>query len=204
MSRLLAGQPSPNQIETVLKAEVISLALLFEFDFVSGVVRLSNMNIPFTDPQGNIWEGLGELVQSPSFGGGVDELASYVEYELAIPKEFTEGADALSKSIPEVLRNKSEYVNRKATMYACVVDEHGNAVGVPFALTTGLMDKAVGSISLTSSHLKLTVESPFTTKVRPTKGRLTDADQRARHSGDKGLEFVSDLIQNGKQVVWIP
>lgn len=206
MSRLLAAQPDPSAVETVLARDVVSWALMLELQFVSGTIRLCNAAIPITDISGATWSGLGDLVGMSDIEGGPDTLAPLREYYLGIPWEFL-SADSIpaqaSARIPGLIGDAADYRGRPANLFAQlfdadVYDARGRAapVGVPIALDAGLMTNVGWSFGPGDGGVVLTlrVESVLARKGAPLFGLLTDRDQKRRYVDDEGLRYVPEVM----------
>ena len=205
MSRLLVNQPDPDAIVAALSDEVVHYALLAELRFLSGTVYLSNQQGEFTDALwGNTWRGLGDLVGMSDVSGGPDDLAPYREYLLGIPYDLLSDESEPTRAsarIPALIGNPGEYRNREAILYlqmfsTVTEDAHGRPamIGHPIALDVSLMSDVSWSYSPDLAVLKLKVEGLLSRKGAPLYGFLTDRNQKNRHPGDNGLNYVTEVM----------
>lgn len=195
MSVFLSTQTDPEAMMMALDGEVIRKAFMLEMDFVSGPVRVSDWNVPFT-AGGHEWTGLGDLVGMSEIGGGSD-LAPYREYQLGLPKDLVGYSEA---RIPELIGSRAEYLGRTARLWMQIfsqddLDEHGRRVplGEPFAMDYGIMSKMSASFVPGGAVVSLTVEGGLFRAGVPLSGYYTDRDQQRRHPGDLGLGFVVEV-----------
>lgn len=214
MSVYLSNQPNPDEVEAALRSEAVHSILLLEMRFASGTVYLSNALLPFTDSYwGYTWEGAGNVTAIGDVEGGPGNLAPYREYALGLPWSVLDsdeiGVNGMGR-IPQLIGNPSEYVNRAAILYEQVrsnttTDRHGRpkAVGIPTAIHFGIMDRVQASYSAQAAIITLSVEGPLARKGAPIYGNLTPRDQKRRHTGDKGLDYVPEVIStNPKWTDW--
>lgn len=206
MSVFLEGQSDPAAVLDALRAEHLQMALLLELQFASGTVYASNENLPYTDTNGQTWQGFGDLVAMNEITGGGDSLAPLREYQLGIPWSFLdddERAIVGMGRIPKLIGNRADYADRPAILYGQLFDvfsANRSAVGEPFALDTGLMDSVKAEYSPTMARITLTVESALARKGTPQYGFLTYQDQLRRHPTDEGLQFVPEVVST--EVQW--
>lgn len=93
-----------------------------------------------------------------------------------------------------------QYQGRKATVYLGYLDMTTyRLVDDPIVIYRGLMDSPTVKRGETTS-ITLTVESRFAQWDRPLIRRYNNEDQRARYSGDTGLQAVEQSTE--KQIVW--
>jgi hypothetical protein len=205
MSRYLAAHPDPAAVMAVLAREVFTEALLLELRFASGTVYLSNWVVPFTDTRdGHVWQGAGNLVSGSPVTGGDGDLAPVMEYTLGIPAELLSEGEAGEDGkglIPMLMLDRPEYVGRKAILWSQIFDDtvltpegQSTPVGYPVAEHAGLMDRASVTFAPGVALVTLTVESLLARKAQPAWGRLTARDQARRHSDDKGLDYVPEVV----------
>jgi hypothetical protein len=180
-------------------------------DFASGVRRICNQTVDFVDPQwGHTWTGYSGLVSMSDIAGGPQNLAPLRQYRLSAPYEFLTASERLDLQLglmPALVSDRPEYAERSARLWGQIVsddtlDELGRpaAIGIPFALHSGTMDRAVASFGPNEASVTLSVESIFARKGNPVYGRLTPRDQQLRFTGDNGLRFVPEVMNTSP--VW--
>ncbi len=92
------------------------------------------------------------------------------------------------------------YQGRTATLSVGYFDRTTNQlVADPTIIYRGRMDKPTVSRGKTCT-VNLTVESRFASWDRPLVRRYNDADQQLRYPGDKGLEYVEQIVE--RQIFW--
>jgi hypothetical protein len=149
---------------------------------------------------GFTWQGTGELIQVEGLDQPQGTGAPQTTFTLS-------GIDA---EIVTLARNASDRVkNRRVTVFVQFFQldptdanvEAWSTLDSPAALWTGRMDQMQYRISGTgSSSVTVTAESLWVNRSRPAFGLFSDADQKARFPGDRGLEQVADLVS--KSIRW--
>jgi hypothetical protein len=177
-------------IAAALKGEAVGLAILGDFDFADGSMRLW-LGDGVLDAGGHQWSGIGQW-------GGISSITSGAG-DAAVPVTFTlSGVDediALKVSAGPSVRG------RKVTISLQFFDGATMApLDAPVLFWTGRMDLVSTEFDATSSVVTVTAEGGFVKRSKARAGLLTDRDQQARFPGDLGLEFVPSVIN--KQVKW--
>lgn len=174
-------------IDAYLSGDTVRSALGVKLDFASESYRL------WTGPGelsagGEIWHGMAGF-------GGVDGLeqdsgggqANAVNLSLS-------GIDATL--LPAFRENfEAEAKGRRATVYLIFFRGTDDIpTDDPVALWSGVMRQPSITVAEDGTRtIAATCENLFAQRRRPRFGLLTDTDQRQRHPGDKGLEFVTGL-----------
>lgn len=180
--------------ETVAAAAAgrkVHAALLCFMDFKDDPVRWWR-GFGDLEAGGHTWQGLGQLVDIDGLGQAVGAVAP--------PTTFT--LSGVDRRIAGFVRNASEKVkDRRVIVYiqffatASTTDsELWAPLDQPNAVWTGRMDQIRYTTSGDQRTVTLTGESIWADRNRPPFGLLTDADQRARFSGDVGLGQVAGLV----------
>lgn len=174
--------------ETAIEQTNIAPIIFADLDFSSGHVRVHS-GIGTVTWGGYDWAGLG------AFGSvsGLEEKAELgrktVTYTLSgVPNDL-------------VGTVKSEYYQgRPDKVYLGFFDTTTYQLTAdPELLHSGLMDTARTKVG-SECVVTITSESRMAAWGRPVVRRYTDAEQQARFTGDKGLEFISQAAQ--KEIVW--
>lgn len=201
MSLFLADQPDPAAVLAALDRETVSRALMLEMRFASQTVRISDWAVPFQDGRwGHSWVAGRGLVGMADVDLAEAELAPLREYSLGIPTEWMGAEDqARIGMLPELIGRRAEYAGRDAILMMQLFegeDAQGRAapLGWPFALDWSLMDRVSASFTVERITLTLGCESLMARKGAPQFGMLTHRDQMRRHSGDRGLRFVPEVM----------
>lgn len=81
-------------------------------------------------------------------------------------------------------------------------EHQGRLIGNPISMFVGKMRDMDSTSSAESRNIELEAYGRLSRQAKPPFGRWTDADQRARYSGDTGLSEIASL--KDKAIVWIP
>lgn len=174
------------QMQAWLRRPNISAILMTELDFASGLLRLHS-GVGDALYQGHVYKGTGVLgtVGSVSQNGQVQPHRLRLTLS-GIPQELA--AIALNE----------HYQNRSGRLYLAALDDFCQIV-TRDTLFAGRMD--VMNIRLANpSTIQLDLNSRGVDWKNPRNARYTDADQQARHPGDKFFEFVSQMAE--KEIHW--
>lgn len=201
MSIFLDNQPDAAAVTSALSRESVGAILLAEFQFASGTKYITNMMGRFIDPLwGRTWLGYGALVGVSSISVDDDSIPGAIKYTLNVPREVS-GEAVSPGDIPALMGDRSEYVNRPVKLWLQIIDKgdldvHGRPrpVGIPSALNVSLMDRASSSWRVGSAQITLTAESVLARERMAPNGRYTDRDQRLRHPSDRGLRYITEVL----------
>jgi hypothetical protein len=91
------------------------------------------------------------------------------------------------------------YQNRTATVYLGFLDINYDLVADPFVAFKGRMNSMDIVLGETAS-IQLGIQSRLVDWDKPRIRRYTNEDQQNYYSGDKGLEFVNEMVD--KDLVW--
>jgi len=134
---------------------------------------------------GYIWQGLGDLITISPISTSYQPSASQVTFEVAATPEML----ALALAAKSRVRDRDVTVFLQLFALTDDAGEAGQPIGSPVALFTGTMQKMPWSASgSTQRSIRIECEGLFFRRNMAPRGRLTDADQKARHPGDRGLE----------------
>jgi hypothetical protein len=169
-------------VKTALCSSNFPSLVLVDLHFVSGHVRVTNASYTFTW-DGYDWLGLGNLGSID----GVEEGTQLQMYGVAltltgIPPEY------ISLAFSE------EYQGRPATIYLAPLSEDYAILADPVIIFQGRMDTMDIEIGDTAT-ITVTAESRLVDWERPRVRRYNNEDQQAAHSGDKGMEFVQQMVE---------
>lgn len=164
-----------------------TMVVAVDMDFASGHVRLHTGAGTIT------WDGK-QFLGVGQFGGisviqeSVDLRADTVEFKLSgVPSEY------ISTALNE------NYKHRDVTAYLMYIDSAGVLVSDPMTLWSGRMDTMPITLGA-SATIVVRAESRLADWMRPRSSRYTNEEQQQRFSGDKGLEFVSQMVE--KELIW--
>lgn len=195
----------PETIARALAGGKVECANLVKFDFTTQPMRLWRGNGMLTTNDGAEWLAIGSL-------GSMNGI------EQAVNGEAPEASFTLSGIDADILRLArdefaAEVKGRLARVYIQFFgvddpDDPGNqrCLDNPFPVWAGRM--LTPSFSMDAGDEKtpaqrsvtISAESIFSLRSRPRWSSYTDRDQQHRFDGDKGFQFVGDLVN--KVVAW--
>ena len=181
----------PEAIQTQLAGGNVQMQWLAHFEFADAPLR--------------VWPGYGELVAGGQTWLGFGDLVTVSEVSIPEGLVAAKTAFQLSGVSPEIAAKCAQsdllVKGRPATLYLQFFTETGQTLDEPYPILLLTMDQlqltAEGPESRT---VTLSCETPFVTRVRPRFSYLTDAEQKRRFAGDRGLEFIPSLTN--KVVAW--
>lgn len=144
------------------------------------------------DAGGHRWKGLGDLINISPIETTYDLSAQPVTFTLAATPELM--AKALNAK--DQVRDRAVRVYLQLFAVEAQVDvtpggqeiQRGQPLGSPLPMFVGTMQRMPWSATgPTQRTLQLEAEGLFYRRNAPPRGRWTDADQKARWPGDKGL-----------------
>ncbi len=172
-------------LEALLAARTVKIAILAHLDFASGPMR--------------VWAGYGPLLAGGHTWSGLGEMGEVSGLELPIGGNAPQTQLSLSGVDPalvaKVLGAQSDWWRRTVAISLQHFDAAWQPVDAPLALYTGMMEQMRISASGATRRIEVMVEWHFARRAIPPFSELTDADQQARHAGDRGCEYVP-LMQN--------
>lgn len=187
------------QILAALRDGQISVAMLLFFDFASGPVRLCSRTVPVIDGKdGHTWQPLRASVEMDDISGSPDTWAPARRYSMTVPQALLDRFDGEAGMFPD-LADKTAYQDRAATLslqlmrVAAGPNGEDVALGYPSVLHAGLMDRIEIAMTREGVRHDLYVEGVLARKRVPGNGRLNPRDQKRRHPGDLGLDYVPEI-----------
>lgn len=174
-------------------AETVRIIMMTALDFAEGFVRLTTA--PFDVAVDADGDGAIETYQGV---GGLGRLSAIEETAEIQP---TSGEMELSGVDPDMISIAlgSYYQGRKARIWLAFLDEGHAIIGDPVEIFTGRMDVMKIDVGETAT-ITLTVQSRLADWENPRIRRYTNEDQLALYPGDKGLEFVPQMVS--KKLNW--
>lgn len=184
-------------VQALLKGDTLYATYGVQFNFASGSVAVWQGIGPidasaFSCP---VFSGVGNMGKIGSLEMGVVAGTQSVEFELS-------GLDAtfFAKSQSQ----QSEVRGRRCTVFILFFNSSATLIDCRVRKTY-VMDRIVTNVSADgdtpSMICKLSAEPILAPKNQSTYSFLTDADQRARFPGDRGLERTQ-LLTNRMTLVW--
>ena len=177
------------------QAETIHPVLFVELLFDGGPVRMHS-ELGTITWGGNDFSGLG------TFGGitPADEQSELARTPITLTLSGVPATDPDANSVILAALLNEHYQGRTATVYQGYLNTETRAlVDDPFILYRGRMDTPSFEQGETLT-VQLTVESRFAAWDRPQERRYNNADQTSRYPGDRGLEFVEQVVE--RQITW--
>ena len=184
--------------DEVLRQGRIGQAALVWMDFAGGAKRWWT-GFGTLETAGHAWEGLGDLIGISPIDTSYDLSAQPLTFTLACTPEM----------LAKALNAKQQVRDRTVMVYSQLFaveamasftpggDEilRGQPIGSPFVMFSGTMQRMPWRATANDRTLSLEAEGLFFRRNSPPRGRWTDADQKARWPGDRGLERLPIYIQ---------
>ncbi|MGA0615319.1 hypothetical protein [Paracoccus sp. KR1-242] len=191
--------------DELLRNGSIAQAVLVHMDFQGSPQRWWT-GFGDLDVGGFRWQGLGDLI-------GVSEISS--SYGVSARKvtftvQATPAMLALALAAKSRVRDRDVtvslqlFANARLAAWTSGGGEimEGDPIGSPMALYTGTMQRMPWSAQGTTKRtIQIEAWGIWMTRNSAPRGRLTDADQKARYPGDRGLERLP-LYANGYESEW--
>lgn len=196
------GRVAPTLSPVIPGADsTISCCLLIELQFDSamgGTQRMTNYPIDITTG-GYTWTGLGNII-------GADDITSSIE---AGSDQLTLSLSASSEMLAATIGNVEAYRGRAAKIYLQFMYPNRSVPMLsPILIYSGFMNPVKTEFDGEDSDtgiagaIKLPLSRSGMARSRNNNGlRLTNVQQQLRFAGDKGLEYMRDLIEN--PTVWL-
>lgn len=172
--------------QTGLEKAVTATAYFAEFQFVSGTLRLSNLNVAI-NWGGYDWAGLGALgnISAISESDGVESSALNFTLNVAQPSMLALGVGPVE-----------DYRGQAAKLYMCPLNENMQLIDTPVICWRGIMDMMSVGVDGESGSIVLKCEtSSYGLKRRPTL-RMNAAQQKKKYPTDTGFDYLTGLIAN--------
>ncbi|MEJ1353085.1 MAG: hypothetical protein RPU13_13830 [Candidatus Sedimenticola sp. (ex Thyasira tokunagai)] len=165
----------------------IPVLAFVELDFASEPLRL-HTGVGELPWNGYTWLGAGAL-------GEISEIQEGSELQSSDIQMALNGIDPalISTAMSE------DYQGRSAKIWLAILDHDHQVVGDPIGPFTGSMDTMDGEVGK-EGRIVLTVKNRLADWERPRIRRYTNEDQQAEYPGDRGLEFISQMVE--KELVW--
>jgi len=176
---------------TASAAEIARPFLAVELDFASGFTRANSTHkdLTFNTGAGSFsFLGVGNLGEMSSVQEGTELQA----YGLTLKLSGVNAAH-LSLALGE------QYQGRSAKIWLGFLDVNFAVIADPVLIFQGRMD-TMGIALGETGEIAVNVESRLADWERPRIRRYTDVDQQAAFPGDRGLEFVAQMVE--KELVW--
>lgn len=174
--------------DKLLRQGQIAQAVLVHMDFKDNPKRWWSGIGPLTHA-GHNWMGAGDIIKISDLEEQYSPVAQPLDFSLAATDEM----------VNATIDAEAQVLGRDVTVYGqlfAVSPDLGqqawSPIGSPFAFFAGTMEKPSYNFQgLSKAGISLRCEGLFHRRSAPPYGLLTDADQKARHSGDKGCEYMA-------------
>lgn len=182
----------PRSLDVDMKAQVEGTApiiiYLAEMDFAEGITRANSS--PYTIQfNGQSWIGTGVF-------GGISVIQESTDLRANGLKLQLSGIDPALVAIALA----SQYKGRTARLYLATLDPVTHLIlGTPLQIFRGRMDNMPIEAG-DKATITVNVENRLIDWERPRIRRYTNEDQQSVYPGDKGLEFVNQMVE--KEIVW--
>ncbi len=184
--------------DEVLRSGRVGQAALVWMDFAGGAKRWWT-GFGDLEVAGHRWQGLGDLIGISSIDTAYDLSAQPLTFTLACTPELL----ALAINAKARVRDRTVMVYSQLFAVEAMASFtagggevlRGQPLGSPWVMFSGTMQRMPWTASgPTQRTLTLEAEGLFFRRNAPPRGRWTDADQRARYPGDKGLERLARYV----------
>lgn len=137
---------------------------------------------------GQTWVGMGSL-------GGIDPMREQAALEATGVRITLSGipTDTIALALGE------QYQGKALQIWFAPLTDDLRLVSDPVRIFTGRMDTMDVELDVTAS-ISLSAESKMVTWDTPRVRRYNHEDQQVRFPGDRGFEFVAQMVE--KQLVW--
>lgn len=173
-------------------AGALGVLYLVEMQFASGQLNITNWPVPIT-VGATTYIGVGSLGSVGQIKESEDGAVQTVDLELS---------QVSSTNLSLALGSVPNYQNKPVRIYVAVTDADFNISGTPKMRFAGFMntvkikrDGNRGVITLSCST------GGYDVRRNPVALRINHAQHQVLHPGERGLEYVADLI--GKPKPWL-
>lgn len=188
--------------DEVLRSGLIEQAALVFMDFRDTPKRWWT-GFGDLETGGHTWQGLGDLITISPIETSYSVSAEQVVFEVAATPEMLAAALDARNRVRD--RNVTVYLQlfaREDVEIGSADIVAGQPVGSPLALFSGTMQRMPwGASGPNERSLRVEAEGLFFRRNAAPRGRWTDADQKSRYPGDRGLERLP-LYVGGYETKW--
>ena len=153
------------------------------------------------DAGGYRWQGLGDLIGISEIETSYDLSAQTVTFTVAATQEM------LANAIAAKTRVRDRTVTVSMQLFAVEArdgeTQRNQPLGSPFVLFSGTMQRMPWAARGPNERtIRIEAEGLFFRRNAPPQGLWTDADQKSRYPGDKGLERLPLYAGGGYAPRW--
>jgi hypothetical protein len=180
-------------VQTAVENANVPMVAFVELDFGSGFVRVTNAPHSMTW-NGYTWLGVGTLGGLDAVDEGAGLEARGVALKLSgVPVSGEGDSENISIALGE------HYQGRDCRIWVALLDEQFSIVPDPKLIFLGRMDNMEIEVGATAT-IVVRAENRLADLERPRVRRYNSGDQQLLFSGDKGLEFVEQMVDTS--IVW--
>lgn len=153
------------------------------------------------DAAGHRWRGLGDLIAISEISTAYDLSAQQVTFTVAATPEM------VARALDAKARVRDRAVTVSLQLFAVEAQDgevmRGQPLGSPMVMYSGTMQRMPWSARGPNERtIQIEAEGLFFRRNAPPRGLWTDADQKARWPGDRGLERLP-LYAGGYSPRWV-
>lgn len=174
----------PSEVQAVVGSVTAECVFLIRFDFLSETKRVWTGFGKLRTLDGNLWDGLGEVI-------GIDGLTGPLSGSAPSGKVTASGVSP--DLIPIALNEQSEYKQRPVSILLQAFANRA-PVGNPCPLLLRIMTTIEINRTGDTRSLSVNHESPYVGRNNPANGYYSDRDQQARYPGDRFCERAPSLL----------
>jgi hypothetical protein len=130
--------------------------------------------------------------------GSLGNVSQAVESSGLDPAEYKITFSGVNDTVLSAAATE-DYLNKRAIVHVAVLDEFDAIIGEPFIWFEGLTDSVDVKYGKQST-IVVNIRDRLTDWSRRRISRYTDGEQQSLHTGDKGLEFVTEVAS--RDIVW--
>ncbi|MCZ4351528.1 hypothetical protein O4H61_03280 [Roseovarius aestuarii] len=146
------------------------------------------------------YQGTGDVIKLSSMSITYGMSAGMVRFD--IPNASPEMVARCDGQALEVNSRRCQIFYQLYSLTYEEGEHQGRLIGDPISMFVGLMRDMHSTSTADSRNIELEAYGRMSRQAKPPYGRWTDADQRARHAGDKGLALLPTL--KNKAITWLP
>jgi len=177
--------------DEMLELPVVRSAWLMKAEFLSETMWAwdgrGNLTVG-----GQVYQGMGEVISID----GVESIPGTSAHPLTITMS------GIDPTLIGYAQDMDEYKNRPFTLWQCLFDDELQPVEPLLFRGDGLMDLLSISMPDQSQRtITMTVESIWADRGQAAHATYSEADQRSRFPGDRGMDFQPE-VAIGAEAIW--
>ncbi len=177
----------------------VACTILCQMDFATNPQRWWLGYGPLT-AGGVTYQGTGDVIQISAMSLTYGMSAGMIRFE--IPAASPEMIARCDNQASEVNNRTCRLFYQLFGMVERDGEHRGRLIGEPISVFTGRMRDMRSTSGAQERTIELEAYGRMSWQGKPPFGRWTDSDQRARHTGDRGLNQLPSL--KDKAITWVP